>query len=53
MLLAELPYLCDVIGDYLVFDYPSGTIRKSKIYSLDELMEMAAMTRTNASWQAE
>ncbi len=51
--LAELPYLCDVIGDYLVFDYPSGTIRKSKIYSLDELMEMAAMTRTNASWQAE
>lgn len=51
--LAELPYLCDVIGENLIFDYPSGTIRKSKIYSVDELMDMAAMTRANASWQKE
>ena len=48
-----MPYLCDVIGENLIFDYPSGTIRKSKIYSVDELMDMAAMTRANASWQKE
>lgn len=51
--LAELPYLCDVVGESLVFDYPSGTIRKSKIYGLDELMEMSAIIGKNASWQTE
>ena len=39
--LAKLPYLCDVSGDYLVFDYPSGNIKVSPIYKLDELKEMA------------
>lgn len=39
--LAELPYLCDVLDDTLIFDYPSGDIRKSEIYSIEELMEMA------------
>ena len=38
--LAELPYLCDVIGENLVFDYPTGDLRKMKIYQKDELMEM-------------
>jgi hypothetical protein len=35
--LARLPYLADVYGDTLVFDYPTGDIRTGKIYSLDEL----------------
>lgn len=39
--LAELPYLCDIAGDELYFDYPSGDIRKSGIYDLDELLEIA------------
>lgn len=39
--LAELPYLCDVIGDKLIFDYPAGSIRESKIYDVDELIHMA------------
>lgn len=39
--LAELPYLCDVKGETLIFDYPSGSIRESEIYSIEELMEMA------------
>ena len=39
--LAELPYLCDVTDDTLIFDYPTGSVRKSKIYDIDELMEMA------------
>ncbi len=39
--LAELPYLCDVMEETLIFDYPTGTIRKSKIYSIEELMDLA------------
>lgn len=39
--LAELPYLCDVQGDKLIFDYPTGSIRESKIYGLDELLDLA------------
>lgn len=38
--LAILPGLCDVAGDTLVFDYGSGDLRYSRIYSLEELMEM-------------
>jgi hypothetical protein len=39
--LAYLPYLCDIIGDRLFFNYPSGNIRESRIYYLDELKEKA------------
>lgn len=39
--LAYLPYLSDAMGDELYFDYPSGSIRKSVIYDLDSLVEMA------------
>ena len=39
--LAYLPGVCDVYGDTVVFDYQNGTIRSSKIYSLDELMVIA------------
>ncbi len=38
--LAVLPGLCDVLGDTLVFDYPSGNLRKCKLYSLEELIEL-------------
>ena len=36
--LAYLPRLCDVAGDRLIFDYQSGNLRQSKIYSLEELV---------------
>lgn len=38
--LARLPYLCDIIGEELVFDYP-GSIRRTHIYSPDELRALA------------
>ena len=39
--LANLPYLCDIVGDTLYFDYPTGNMRKTRIYNIDELIEMA------------
>ncbi|MCI9621159.1 MAG: protein kinase [Dorea sp.] len=39
--LAELPYLCDVGKETLIFDYPAGSIRESKIYELEEIVEMS------------
>lgn len=39
--LAELPNLCDVTEDFLLFDYPTGDIRKSKIYQIDEIIQTA------------
>ena len=39
--LACMPNLCDVTGDMLVFDYPSGNLRQCRIYSLQELMALA------------
>jgi hypothetical protein len=39
--LAKLPNLCDITGDgTLVFDYPSGNLRQSRIYSLQELIAL-------------
>lgn len=43
--IAEIPYLCDVIDDALVYDFPNGSIKTSPIYSLDELKEMAKTRR--------
>lgn len=40
-ILAYLPNLCDVLSDAFLFDYPSGHIRKAKLYELEELQEMA------------
>ena len=40
--LAELPYLTDVMDDELIFDYPTGDLRTSKIYGVEELVEMGA-----------
>ncbi len=46
--IAELPYLCDVYNGELYFDYPSGAVRKTKIYGFEELVSMAeSRLRTN------
>lgn len=39
--LAYLPYLCDVFSKELYFDYPSGNIRKSQIFSIAQERKMA------------
>ena len=39
--LAYLPYLSDVFSGELYFDYPSGKVRKSPIYSIDEEIKIA------------
>lgn len=38
--LAVLPGLCDVLGDRLIFDYSSGDLRETHIYSLEELLAL-------------
>ena len=40
-ILAELPYLCDVKDGELYFDCPGGSVRKTGIYDLDSLIEIA------------
>ncbi len=40
-IIAQLPYLCDVIDNKLLFDYPSGVVCVSQIYQLDQLVELA------------
>lgn len=39
--LADLPYLCDVKDGELYFDCPGGSVRKTGIYDLDSLIEIA------------
>ncbi len=39
--IARLPHLCDFVDDMLVFDYPTGIMRQSRIYSIEELLSMA------------
>lgn len=39
--LAELPYLCDVINNVLIFDYPTGDLRQSHIYDIGQLIQTA------------
>lgn len=41
VIIGKLPYLCDVIDGELYFDCPTGSIRKSKIYDIKELTQMA------------
>ncbi len=42
---ARLPNLCDVYGDKLLFDYPSGVLRQGRIYSIDELITLGKRKR--------
>ena len=39
--IADLPYLCDIIGEELFFDYPTGNIRSTRIYNREELVYIA------------
>lgn len=39
--LAELPQLCDILRDELIFDDQLGNLWQSRIYSIEELQEMA------------
>lgn len=39
--LAQLPYLCDVINNVLIFDYPTGNLRQSHIYDIGQLQSAA------------
>lgn len=39
--LARLPRLCDIVEDRLIFDLPTGYIRESRIYTINELIESA------------
>ena len=41
---AYLPFLSDFIGGYLIFNCLSGNLRKSRIYTVDELIEIALGT---------
>lgn len=43
--LATLPDLCDVTDDGLLFDYPTGDVRQTPVYSLEELLQMAERYR--------
>ena len=36
--LADLPGLCDVVGDMAIFDYGTGNLRQCRLYSLQELV---------------
>ena len=38
---AYLPHLSDFIGGYLIFNYPTGNLRKSRIFTIYELTELA------------
>ena len=38
--LAYLPYLSDIFDGELYFDYPTGNMRKSGIYNVNELIKM-------------
>lgn len=42
--LAELPNLCDIWGDMLVFDYGSGNLRQCRLYSLQELKALGEIS---------
>lgn len=39
--IAYLPYLCDFVDGKLIFDYRTGNLRCTRIYSIDELIAMA------------
>ena len=40
---AYFPDLCDIWDEGLIFDYKSGNLRKSRIYSLQELKNLGAI----------
>lgn len=49
--LATMPNLCDVVGNRLLFDYPTGDVREAPLYSLQELLSMAHDAQSNRQAQ--
>ncbi len=45
--LAYLPGLCDFVNDMFIFDYNSGSLRQSRLYSLRELKALGDIYLTN------
>ncbi len=43
--LAELPNLCDIVGETLIFDTQRGELRQTQIYSIDELLVLTEIFR--------
>lgn len=41
---ADLPYLCDVSGETLYFDYPTGNMRQTRIYDINTLRAISQNT---------
>lgn len=39
--IAYLPYLSDIYGEVLLFDYPTGNLRQSRIFNINELISLA------------
>lgn len=39
--IATLPYLSDIVEQTLIFDYPTGNMRKTRIYNINELISLA------------
>ena len=39
--IAGVPYLCDTWDGQIVLDYNQGVLRSSRVYGLEELVEMA------------
>lgn len=39
--IARLPYVCDVYNDTIYFDYPTGNMRASRVYHIEELVQLA------------
>lgn len=39
--LAVMPYLCDITQDSIIFDYPTGSLRETRLYTLNELLSAA------------
>ena len=44
--IASLPYLTDITNQELIFDYHMGTLRKTRIYSIEELIDHAKQAAT-------
>ncbi len=44
-IIADLPYLCDVVDGTFIFDYPTGNMRQSRVYRIDEIKEIAKEQR--------
>lgn len=43
--IAKMPYLCDIIGQKLIFDDGAGNLRQTKLYTAEELIQQAQMQK--------